>query len=198
MKTLRVCLFEGEKQGHRNGARNRRKVCGVVKERVTSINPMVVGSIPTGCESRRSSVVEQRKKNPGPLIPATTKPMWWRYALLVQKSAPGSRRDAASKSRLLPKRQWLKQLTRTDRSHRISRDGAEKGCFVCRTTRDCGPATLLDFHPGTNLPKGDGVGRGEGQGYFAYYAGGRGFESHLVHQKLQAICFRAGGPVAQR
>jgi len=32
----------------------------VVKERVASINPMVVGSIPTGCES---SVIEQRKKS---------------------------------------------------------------------------------------------------------------------------------------
>ncbi len=30
---------------------------------VTSINPMVVGSIPTGCESCRSSVAEQRKKS---------------------------------------------------------------------------------------------------------------------------------------
>jgi len=194
-----VCLFEGEKQGHRNGARNRRKVCGVVKERVTSINPMVVGSIPTGCESCRSSVVEQRKKNPGPLIPATTKPMWCRYALLRPKERSGQpercgiEKPPASHEAIA---QTIK--TRTDRSHRISRDGAEKGYFVCETTRDCGPATLLDFPPGANLPKGDGVGRGEGQGYFAYYAGGRGFDSHLVHRNSQAICFRAGGPVAQR
>ena len=38
--------------------------------------------------------------------------------------------------------------------------------------------------------------RGEGQGYFAYGAGGREFESHLVHQFENAVCSR-GGPVAQ-
>jgi|GEM_PF-4140029 len=40
------------------------------------------------------------------------------------------------------------------------------------------------------------VGRGEGQGYFACSAGGREFESHLVHQFEDALR-SCGGPVAQ-
>jgi len=41
--------------------------------------------------------------------------------------------------------------------------------------------------------KGHGVGRGEGQGYFAYDAGGRGFESHLVHATLKRIALEPAG-----
>ena len=184
MKTLRVCVFEGEKQEHRNVTKNRRKVCGVVKERVTSINPIVVGSIPTGCESCRSSVAEQRKKSRA----ADSR---HNKTDVVEVRVTSSKRALRAtgemrhrKAACFARGNSSNNQARTDRSHRISRDGAEKGYFVCETTRDCGPATLLDFPPGTNLPKGDEVGRGEGQGYFAYYAGGRGFESHLVHRKL--------------
>ena len=46
---------------------------------------------------------------------------------------------------------------RKDCLHYKSRDGAEESYFVCETTRDCSPATLLDFPPGTNLAKGDEV-----------------------------------------
>jgi hypothetical protein len=42
----------------------------VVKARVTSINLTVAGSIPASDESCCSSVVEQRKENAAPLIPA--------------------------------------------------------------------------------------------------------------------------------
>ena len=72
------------------------------------------------------------------------------------------------------------------------RDGAEKSYFVCQTMRGCRFAALLNFPPGANLPKGDEVGRGEGQDYFAYYAGGRGFDSHLAKRFLQPRGSRAG------
>lgn len=39
------------------------RVCGVVKARVTSTEPTVVGSIPTSDESCCSSVAEQRTSN---------------------------------------------------------------------------------------------------------------------------------------
>jgi hypothetical protein len=121
----------------------------VVKERVTSINPTVVGSIPTGCESCRSSVAEQRKKSRAAdsrhnktdvvkvRVTSTKRALWATGEMRHRKAACFATGNSSSNQ------------TQTARSHRISRDGAEKGYFVCETTRDCGPATLLDFPPGT-------------------------------------------------
>jgi hypothetical protein len=44
-----------------------------------------------------------------------------------------------------------------------------------------------------NAPRANEVGRGIGQGYFAYGAGGCGFESHLVHM-LKASSSRDRAP----
>ena len=48
------------KQG---GKEKVQRVCGVVKARITSTDPEVVGSIPTGGVSCRRSVVEHRTEN---------------------------------------------------------------------------------------------------------------------------------------
>jgi len=71
--TLQVCLFEEEKERREDITKHGRKVCGVVKARVTSINRLWVRIPPT---TKVAVAQWQSRKHPEPLIPDAKEPMW--------------------------------------------------------------------------------------------------------------------------
>jgi hypothetical protein len=143
--------------------------------------------VPPGQRFLKSAAVAQRdraaEKIPGPWIPATksTDVVKGRVTSIQRALRPpqAAGEGCGFEARLLRKKQKLKQQTRTDRSHRVSRDGGVQRYFVSNTMRVI-PANSARFFLPARICKE--VGRGEGQGYFACGAGGRGFDSRLAYR----------------
>ena len=188
MKTLRVWVFEGEKQGHGDVTKNRRKVCGVVMARATS-EPTVVGSIPTNCESSCSSVAEHWRCLV-PIIPATKRTGVAKVRVTSTKeSALGNRRDAASKSRLVSSSNNKREpivpigpagMVRRRVTSSVKRRGTVVPllCSIFLPARICRKATELDVVKDriTSPTTREDVG-----------------SSHLIHRSSQAIALETAG-----
>ena len=147
--------------GHRDVTKNRRKVCGVLKERVTSINPMVVGSIPTGCES---SVIDQRKKSrTADSRHNKTDVVKVRVTSAKERSGqpercgiekPPASQEASSSNN---KREPIVPIGSAGMvRRRVTSSVKRRGTVV--------PRLCSIFLPARICRKGDGVGRGEAQG----------------------------------
>ena len=149
----------------------------MVEARVTSTKPTVVGSIPTGDGSWCSSVVEQRKERPEPLIPAAKKfrcgegaryfrqrASWCKPgrmrkrkpACLVRgRSSNQLRGPMVPTGRVRAQPGFIAQRTRDGKELAVPlkcRDGAGKSYFVCDTTRGSCSAALLNYSSRLGLP----------------------------------------------